>query len=149
LHDVVPPSQLLRSASSWADCQAQPFALPPPPQWADAAAVLRLIAELKTQAVLGAFEVHSSYRNPMLNACAGGATRSAHLLAYAVDLTPASPPELAQTLEALCTFWRSHGRDWKMGLGRYPSGRIHLDVHGWRSWGADGRSQSSPCASAR
>ncbi len=148
LHEVVPLAQLLRSASSWQDCQAQPYAVPPAAQWGDANAVLRLIQALKAQGVLSAFEVHSSYRHAELNRCAGGAARSAHLLAHAVDLTPASPPALALTLEALCSFWRTQGAAWKMGLGRYPSGRIHIDTYGWRSWGADGRSQNSPCAAA-
>lgn len=148
LHDVVPLAQLLRSASSWQDCQAQPYAVPPAAQWADASAVLQLIQALKAQGVLGAFEVHSSYRNPALNACAGGAARSAHLLAYAVDLTPASPPALPLTLEALCSFWRTQGAAWKMGLGRYTSGRIHIDTYGWRTWGGDGTARTSLCQTA-
>ncbi len=148
LHELVPLAQLLRSASSWEDCQAAPYAVPPAAQWADASAVLQLIQALKAQGVLGAFEVHSSYRNPALNACAGGATRSAHLLAYAVDLTPASPPALPLTLEALCSFWRTQGAVWKMGLGRYASGRIHIDTYGWRTWGGDGTARTSLCQTA-
>jgi uncharacterized protein YcbK (DUF882 family) len=89
-----------------------------------------------------AFEVHSGYRHRELNRCAGGAARSAHLLAFAIDITTQTPPDARQRL---CDFWLAHGRSWNMGLGHYPSGRMHIDTHGYRSWGADGSAQSAVC----
>ena len=35
------------------------------------------------------------------------------------------------------SFWRAQGKGWNMGLSRYPSGRIHVDRTGWRTWGED------------
>lgn len=142
LAELVPLHELLRSASDWQKCQAQPFAVPPEAQWPDAASVLRLLADLKAEGILRRFEVHSGFRNAELNACAGGAARSAHLRAFAVDLTPSSPPT---ALAELCSFWRTRGRERNLGLGQYPSGRIHLDTVGYRTWGVDGSARSSPC----
>lgn len=144
LHELAPLYQLLRSASSWQDCAAEPFAIPPEERWPAVRGVLSLLRTLRERGVLRApLEVHSTHRDEALNACAGGAPRSAHRLAYAVDLTL---PGQSDAAEALCTFWREHGRDWRMGLGRYPSGRLHIDTLGWRSWGADGSSRSALCA---
>lgn len=140
LTDVVPTWQLLRSASMWRECKAPPFALPPPAQWREAARVLALLKELRRTGVLGPFAVMSAYRGPALNRCAGGAGRSSHLK-FAVDFVPLAPWDD----QKLCAFWREQGRRWDMGLSRYPSGRIHIDRTGWRSWGSDHTGTSSFC----
>lgn len=141
LYGVVPIDQLLRSASDWRLCGAQPFAVPPPSQWADVRDTLTLLQHLQRQGVLPRFEVVSAYRDPHLNACAGGARNSAHQRAFAVDLLL-----LADTAPGLlCQFWQAQGAAWNMGLGRYPSGRIHLDTAGYRTWGEGGRRGSAFC----
>lgn len=142
LLDLVPLHELLRSASSWQTCGADAFALPPPPQWPAVVAVLRLLQSLQQEGALQAFEVLSGHRPAALNACAGGAPRSAHLVAFAVDIAPLQP---ADALARVCDFWQRSGEPLRMGLGLYPSGRLHLDTLGWRSWGRDGRLASSPC----
>ncbi|QJW85438.1 hypothetical protein HK414_25205 [Ramlibacter terrae] len=133
--------QLLRSASMWRECKAQPFQLPPPAQWQDAGRVLALLRELRRTGVLGPFAVMSAYRDPALNQCAGGAGRSSHMRSFAVDFVPLAPWDD----QKLCAFWREQGRRWDMGLSRYPSGRIHIDRTGWRT-GA--RTTPAPPASA-
>ncbi len=145
LYGVVPIHQLLRSASDWRLCRASPFAVPPATQWPQVRATLMLLKTLDEQGILRQFEVVSAYRDPRLNACAGGAVGSAHTRAFAVDvLLPAwADPN------PLCRFWQQHGQAWNMGLGRYPSGRIHLDTAGYRTWGGDGRSGSSFCTRPR
>ncbi|WP_312936676.1 D-Ala-D-Ala carboxypeptidase family metallohydrolase [Pseudomonas sp.] len=130
LYGVVPIDQLLRSASDWRLCHADPFAIPPSAQWPAVRTTLELLQHVRQAGILSSFEVVSAYRGPALNACAGGAKQSAHLRAFAVDLL--LPPDTDLTL--LYTFWRDHGADWNMGLGRYPSGRIHIDTAGYRSW---------------
>ncbi len=140
---VLPLHQLLRSASSWQDCAAEPFALPPPAQWPAVVSVLKLLQALRERGALGEIEVHSGYRAAELNRCAGGAARSAHLVHFAIDFTPADGSD---PTERLCAFWREHGRAWQMGFSRYPSGRIHVDTAGWRSWGADHTGRSAVCA---
>lgn len=145
LYGVVPIHQLLRSASDWKLCRASPFAVPPASNWPAVRSTLSLLQALGDQKVLGPFEVVSAYRDPGLNRCAGGAVGSAHTRAFAVDvLLPAwADPN------PLCRFWQQHGQAWNMGLGRYPSGRIHIDTAGYRTWGGDGSAGSSFCSKPR
>jgi hypothetical protein len=139
--DVAPTYQLLRTASMWRECKAPPFQLPPAGQWAAAADVLRLLRELRRVNALVPFEVVSAYRDERLNRCAGGSRRSSHMR-FAVDLLPLVPGED----EKLCAFWRDRGKEWKMGLSRYPSGRIHVDRSAWRTWGSDYSNRTSFCS---
>ena len=140
LADVVPIYQLLRSASFWRECKAEPFEVPPASQWAQAGEVLLLLKELRAIGVLGPFSVVSAYRDEELNRCSGGSKRSSHMR-FAVDILPLGPTDD----QKLCEFWRDQGSRWEMGLSRYPSGRIHLDRTGWRTWGADYTLRSSFC----
>lgn len=144
LADVAPLHQLLRSASDWQRCQAAPYAVPPEPQWPAVLSTLRLLRTLRDEGVLGAFEIHSGHRGAALNACAGGAAASTHLVSFAVDLSPLDDPQRAG--RRLCEFWSRHGRAWQMGLSRYPSGRIHIDTWRHRTWGADHTSRSAFCS---
>jgi uncharacterized protein YcbK (DUF882 family) len=139
---LVPLHQLLRSASDWQRCQAEPYAVPPEPQWPAVMSTLRLLQALRAEGILGAFEVHSAYRDAPLNLCAGGAPRSTHLVSFAVDLVPLDD---TQAGPRLCRFWATHGPRWQMGLSRYPSGRIHIDTWRHRTWGADHGAGSSFC----
>jgi uncharacterized protein YcbK (DUF882 family) len=145
LHTVVELNQLLRSASSWQSCNAEPYAVPPQDQWASVSSVLRLVKELTEMKILGPFVVHSAYRGPELNKCAGGAPGSAHLRSFAIDLTPTGSEDVTAKL---CDFWREHGRAWRMGFSRYPSGRLHLDTSGYRTWGSGHTGKSAVCSAA-
>jgi hypothetical protein len=137
---VVPTYQLLRSASMWKECRAEPFELPPLEHWMQVRDLLILLRELKNEGVLPQIEVVSAYRDPRLNRCAGGAPGSSHQQ-FAVDIAPL--PE--QHGQRLCRFWRDQGRAWEMGVSRYPSGRIHIDRSGYRTWGASHKRGSSYC----
>ena len=141
LYGVVPIYQLLRSASDWRLCSAEPFAVAPAAQWPAVRSRLQLLKTLADQGVLRRYEVVSTYRDPRLNRCAGGAIDSAHMRAFAVDvlLPPGADPR------PLCSFWQAQGKAWNMGLGRYPSGRIHIDTAGFRTWGGDFSAHSSFC----
>jgi len=145
LHKVVVLHELLRSASSWEECKSEPYAVPPPEQWASVTTVLRLLKELVERQVLGEFVVHSAYRGPELNKCAGGVPASAHLRSFAVDLTPIGPEDRTAML---CGFWREHGQGWRMGFSRYPTGRLHIDTSGYRTWGSDHTGKSAVCSAA-
>jgi len=48
-------------------------------------------------------------------------------------------------MQKLCGFWQEEGRAWNLGLMRYPSGRIHIDTVGYRTWGADHSGKSTAC----
>lgn len=140
LAQVVPTYQLLRSASMWKECHADPFEVPPTEDWERVRDLLVLLRDLRERNVLPNFEVVSAYRDPRLNKCAGGAPGSSHQK-FAVDIAPLSPEEGAK----LCRFWREEGRKWDMGVSRYPTGRIHIDRNGYRTWGANYKRGSSYC----
>ncbi|MEJ8836602.1 D-Ala-D-Ala carboxypeptidase family metallohydrolase [Ramlibacter sp. AN1133] len=140
LADVVPMYQLLRSASMWKECHAEPFEVPPPSEWENVRDVLILLRDLRQRGVLPNVEVVSAYRDPRLNRCAGGAPGSSHQK-FAVDIAPLPPAVGA----SLCRFWREEGKQWNMGVSRYPTGRIHIDRTGYRTWGASHKRASSYC----
>jgi len=139
---VVPLYQLLRTASDWRQCQAQPFAVPPASHWPTVESTLKLLDTLRQHGVLTRFEVVSAYRDKRLNTCAGGAAHSAHVQAFAVDL---EFPQGSADPQRLCQFWQQHGGEWQLGLSRYPSGRVHLDTTGYRTWGEDYSARTSYC----
>lgn len=140
LAHVVPTYQLLRSASMWKECRAEPFQIPPTRHWPEVRALLDLLRELRAREVLPPFEVVSAYRPPALNRCAGGAPGSSHQR-FAVDIAPLKKEDA----DRLCRFWREEGRSWDMGVSRYPSGRVHIDRNGYRTWGASHGRGSSYC----
>jgi hypothetical protein len=142
LGGVVATRQLLRTATDWQRCNGPRFEIPPREHWPQVRSVVSLVAELKRRGILREVEAASGYRNPELNACAGGAPRSSHTRSFALDFS-AAPGQV--DIDGLCGFWRREGRDWAMGLSRYPSGRIHLDTSGWRTWGADHTHATSFC----
>lgn len=141
LASVAPLHELLRSASMWKECRAEPFDIPPATQWPEVRQVLALLAELRERKLLDRIEVLSAYRGEALNRCAGGSPRSAHHRSFAVDLAPLPR---AQGL-ALCRFWRAEGKRFAMGLSRYPTGRVHIDRAGYRTWGEDHTKATSFC----
>lgn len=143
---VLPTRQLLRTASDWERCNGPRFEIPPRERWPQVAQVLSLVAELGRRRIVDGVEGASGYRNPELNACARGAPGSAHTRSFALDITAGTG---RIDLEALCDFWRNEGSAWAMGLSLYPSGRIHLDTSGWRTWGADHTRGSAFCAPVR
>ena len=87
---VVPTWQLLRTATSWQSCGAQPFEIPPTEAWPHIVQTLRYIHDYVIPA-LGPVEPVSAYRNPTLNVCAGGAPESAHKAYSAIDMVPLRP----------------------------------------------------------
>jgi uncharacterized protein YcbK (DUF882 family) len=146
LNGVIPTRHLLRTATDWRRCNGPRFEIPPREHWPQVRSVLALLAELKKRRIVKDVEGASGYRNPQLNACAQGAPKSSHTRSFALDISGA--PGQIDT-EALCSFWRKEGKEWSMGLSRYPSGRIHVDTSGWRTWGSDHKRGTAFCAPPR
>jgi uncharacterized protein YcbK (DUF882 family) len=146
LLQVAPLHELLRSASDWQRCQAEPYDVPPQPQWPAVASTLRLLQALRAAGAVGELEIHSAYRHEALNVCAGGSARSTHWLSFAIDFTPAGDAAgLAMAGHRICKFWLDQGRAWEMGFGLYRSGRIHIDTWRYRTWGHDHSSATAAC----
>jgi hypothetical protein len=139
---VVPTWQLLRTATSWLRCGAQPFEVPPMSEWPHIVQTLRYVRDYVIPAV-GPVEPVSGYRNPVLNACAGGAPESAHKHYSAVDLVPLQPIDRETLMRKLCAVQLRRGEAYDVGLGFYAFMRFHVDTTKFRRWGAD--PASSPC----
>ena len=134
--DIVPTWQLLRTATAWKDCGGQPFEVPPSEEWPHMVQTLRYVRDYVIPAV-GPVEPVSVYRNPALNACAGGAPESAHKLDSAIDLVPLRPIDRVSLMRTLCGMHSQHGEAYQAGLGFYAYLRFHIDSSKYRRWNMD------------
>ena len=140
---IVPTWQLLRTATSWQRCGAQPYEVPPTSEWPNVVQTLRYVRDYVIPAV-GPVEPVSAYRNPILNICAGGAAESAHKHYSAIDLVPLRPTTREGLMRTLCSVHARRGPDYGVGLGFYAFLRFHVDTTKYRRWGADAGSTSCP-----
>ncbi len=144
---VIPMWQLVRTSSSWRQCGAEPFEVPPADKWEG---IIKTLTFVRDQVVPGIGEVEalSGYRNEELNSCSNGAPASAHRHFFALDLTPVNKAlERTAMIRSVC---RAHARDgdaYDAGLGFYTGRRFHVDSSGFRKWGPNGKGATSPCAS--
>ena len=134
---VVPTWQLLRTATDWQKCNAQPFEVPPTAAWPNIVAALRYVGAY-VMPRLGPVEAVSVYRNPVLNACAGGAPESTHRTMGAVDMVPLTPITREALMTRLCGIHQASGRQNYIGLGLYKGLRFHIDAKKFREWGMAG-----------
>lgn len=141
---VVPTWQLLRSASDWQKCGAQPFTMPPAGYWPNLVQTLRYVRD-RVIPKLGPVEPVSAYRDPVLNQCAGGAPESAHRYFQAVDLVPLKPTTRAFLIKDLCDVHFGSGEGYGVGLGFYVGLRFHIDSRKFRKWGAGDGPEAAAC----
>ena len=140
---IVPTWQLLRTATAWERCGAQPFEVPPATEWPNVVQTLRYIRDYVIPAV-GPVEPVSVYRNPYLNVCAGGAIESAHMHYSAIDMVPLRPTTREELMRTLCAVHARRGPDYGVGLGFYAFLRFHIDTTKYRRWGADSSAATCP-----
>jgi len=133
---IVPTWQLFRTATSWQQCGAQPFEIPPQEEWPNIVQTLRYVRDYVIPA-LGPVEPVSVYRNPTLNVCAGGAPESAHKLYSAIDMVPLKPITREAMMRTLCVDHSTHGEAYRAGLGFYAYMRFHVDSTKYRRWNMD------------
>jgi hypothetical protein len=137
--------QLVRTSSSWRQCGAEPFEVPPADKWGRIVTTLRFVRDEVVPAV-GAVETLSAYRNEELNACSDGAPESAHRHFFALDLTPVSKAvDRSEMIRDICAAHAEDGRAYDAGLGFYSGRRFHVDSSGYRKWGPNGKGATSPC----
>lgn len=141
-----PMHELLVSARDWQVCGREQYQLPPQELWEHMIPTLKVLDQLQEQDILKNFEITSSYRDPELNSCAGGSLGSKHIHNAAIDLRLSEEANPAQIRDKLCDFWIEHGERYKLGLGLYANGQIHLDTEGYRTWGPDYTRNTSVCA---
>jgi len=133
---ILPTWQLFRTATSWENCGGQPFEIPPTSEWPNIVQTLRYVHDYVIPAV-GPVEAVSVYRNPALNACAGGAPESAHKHYSAIDMVPLRPTTREQLMRALCADQARRGPNYQVGLGFYAFLRFHVDTTKFRRWNMD------------
>ena len=133
---IVPTWQLFRTATSWSECGGQPFEVPPTSEWPHIIQTLRYIHDYVIPAI-GPVEPVSVYRNPSLNACAGGAQESAHKHDSAIDMVPLKPISREELMKTLCATHSRHGEAYGAGLGFYAFLRFHVDSSKFRRWNMD------------
>lgn len=150
--DIIPDFELFQTARDWQKCHAEAFEVPPQEMWPNIIPTLKILKQLLDQKILDDFTVTSVYRNFNLNRCANGADRSKHVFNAALDFrisslhpSPSEQLMIQQSKNKLCQFWKENGASLNMGLDIYASGQIHIDSAGYRTWGKDHRSRSSPC----
>ncbi|HUG45998.1 MAG TPA: D-Ala-D-Ala carboxypeptidase family metallohydrolase [Sphingomicrobium sp.] len=139
---VLPTWQVVRTASDWSKCGDAAFEVPPTSQWPNIVQTLRFIREEVIPAV-GPVEAVSAYRNPRLNACAGGSRTSAHLGFFALDLVPLKETGREELVATLCAVHDRRGKAYGAGLGFYSFSRFHVDSRGFRRWVPAG--EDLPC----
>ena len=145
LESVVPMWQLIRTSSSWRECGAQPFEVPPRDKWGRIVKTLTFVRDDVIPSV-GQVETLSAYRNGELNACSNGAPKSAHREFFALDLTPVNKTlDRSAMISSVCKAHAQDGREYNVGLGFYTGRRFHVDLSGFRKWGANGKGATSPC----
>src|SRR3954452_1566261 len=133
---IVPTWELLRTATAWKDCGAQPFEVPPTEEWPHIVQTLRYIHDYVIPEV-GPVEPVSGYRNPALNQCAGGAPESAHKHYSAIDMVPLRPITREAMMRTLCVGHSEHGAAYNAGLGFYAFMPFHVDSTKFRRWNMD------------
>ena len=133
---ILPTWTLLRTATSWQECGAQPFEVPPAEEWPHMVQTLRYVHDYVLPAI-GPVEAVSVYRNPTLNKCAGGAPESAHKLDSAIDMVPLRPIDRLTLMRTLCGGHNQHGAQYNAGLGFYAYLRFHVDSTKYRRWNMD------------
>ena len=145
--DVFPIYELLRSESLWAECGGQPFVLAARAEWPHIVGTLRFIRDQVVPRT-GELQIVSGFRDPALNTCSGGASASAHVGFWALDLEPVSHITRDEMVASLCPVYATRGRVAHIGLGFYDDTRFHIDSRSFRTWGTDSRGASSPCNGA-
>ena len=139
---IVPTWQLIRTASDWQKCSQAAFEVPPTSEWPNIVQTLRFVRD-EVVPVIGPVEVVSTYRNPTLNECAGGAPGSAHLGFHAIDMVPLNEIPRERLIATLCALHDRRGEAYGVGMGFYPFLRFHVDSKGFRRWVP--ASQDVPC----
>ncbi len=141
---VLPVRQLLRSDTQWKKCGSERFAVPPLALWPHMVPTLQVIRD-EVKPLIGPVEAQSVFRDAAINRCIKGASQSTHLRFHAIDMRPARQITRAELIQKLCALHAAKGRALNMGLGIYRGTRFHIDTAGYRRWGQDHRTASSPC----
>lgn len=141
--EIIPMRELLQGC---ADNPLKPelaFDVPPKALWPNIVPTLKWF-DTNARPLIGRVRLYHGYRNPEANkAC--GSHSPVHPANSAIDFVPLEMHDPAKIERLMCSAFRAKGRQGKVGMGFYGVGLIHIDTRGYRSWGPDTRSATSPC----
>lgn len=141
--EIIPMRELLQGC---ADNPLKPelaFDVPPKALWPNIVPTLKWF-DANARPIIGKVRLYHGYRNPDANkAC--GSRSPVHPANSAIDFVPMEMHDPAKIERLMCSAFRAKGKTAKIGMGFYGVGLIHIDTRGYRSWGPDTRSATSPC----
>jgi hypothetical protein len=142
---IVATDELFLNATHWRGCgTGAPWSVAERELWPHVVGTLRFVRD-EVKPVLGPVDVVSAYRDATLNACSGGAPKSAHRNFYALDLVPKKKMSRAALIKRICLVHARFGAHYHVGLGFYDGLRFHVDTQSYRLWGSDFHAATSPC----
>ncbi len=119
------------------------FNIPPREYWSNIVPTLKYFRD-NVEPNIGPVRLYHGYRNLDANkAC--GSHSMVHPKNSAIDFVPLQLSDPAQIERKLCDVFHRTGKADKVGMGFYGIGLIHIDTQGFRSWGPDTKSKTSPC----
>lgn len=132
------------------ECAQYRFNLPPKKYWKNLIEPLKLLEKLQATGYFSHYKIVSIYRSHESNDCARGVKGSRHLQNFAIDFQTLNEkkqhyPDHAMMEKKLCQFWLKEGKRFRLDLGVYGKQRFHIDTRGYRTWGKDYTSKTSPC----
>lgn len=141
--DIIKMRELLNGC---ADNPLRPdlaFDVPPRQSWPNIVPTLKWF-DAHVRPIIGEVRLYHGYRNLEANKTCGSHS-PVHPANSAIDFVPLKLHDPAQIERLMCTAFRANGKAAKVGMGFYGVGLIHIDTRGYRSWGPDTRSATSPC----
>lgn len=141
--DVIEMRQLLFGCASNPMRQDLAFNVPPRQTWANIVPTLRYFRD-EVRPTIGAVRLYHGYRNPEANKECHSRS-NVHPANSAIDFVPLEINDPTEIERKMCNIFKKSGGRARVGMGFYGVGLIHIDTRGFRSWGPDTRSRTSPC----
>lgn len=140
---VFPMRELLQGCASNPLKPHLAFDMPPKSTWPNIVPTLKWF-KAYVEPEIGEVRIYHGYRNLEANKECGSKS-PVHPANTAIDIVPMNEIDPAKIERKMCDVFRKYGRQNRVGMGFYGVGLIHIDTRGFRSWGPDTRSKTSPC----
>lgn len=140
---VFPMRELLQGCASNPLKPHLAFDVPPKTTWSNIVPTLKWF-KTYVEPRIGKVRIYHGYRNLEANKECGSRS-PVHPANTAIDIVPMNEIDPVKIEREMCETFRNYGRQNRVGMGFYGVGLIHIDTRGYRSWGPDTRSKTSPC----
>ena len=140
---VFPMRELLQGCASNLQKPYLAFDVPPKNTWSNIVPTLKWFKSY-VEPKIGKVRIYHGYRNLEANKECGSKS-PVHPANSAIDIVPMNEIDPIKIERVMCDIFRANGKAANIGMGFYGVGLIHIDTRGFRSWGPDTRSKTSPC----